>query len=522
MVSTIKELEDELAEVKGQLASLESQVGRGYLDIGGGAPTASTVPVSAQGDGVTDEEAHMLRRLWAVWNDRRSDNYKRIKYRSGKNIVEDLGLAFKNANVIANRIRPVCGWPAKAVEELADLSRLDYVTFPDDGADADLQEAWEDNDVDTLYAMAADSQLTEGIVHWTVTAGDPNEGEPAVIVNAYSALSSASVWDRRHKRIAYGLVINDMDADGNPTEVTLHARDHVLVLSRVNGVWYSARTEHGMGRCLMEPMPYRPTLDKPLGKSRITRAVMSITDNAVREVMRSEVAAEFYTTPKRAIMGLKASQMPKDPKTYWNAIDVLPLTDAGTNPQYAQLTPPGMNDHILYMRQLAAQFAGETRLPLSSLGVISENPSSAEAIYAAKEGLIIEAENMNRSNSRAIRNVALMIMATAKNTSVDDLSDDLRRVRPHWVKPDREAQPTRVDSAVKLASAIDGFSQTKEMLRMSGFDEGEVERIVSEMGRGRGLSTFAELLGSEPATFPFQDETAGTVEPGLVDENVAV
>lgn len=496
MSTTTNEQKDaRIRRLEGDVAALESQV----RSLSGAEPpdVMRNCPAVADGDGVTDEERHMLRKLWGVWANRRANNVRRILYRSGKNIAKHLGLAIKNGSELAAMIRPVCGWPAKAVEELADLSRLDYCTFPDDGADDDLLAAWEGNGVDALYAMAADSQLTEGIVHWVVTRGDPSTDEPAVMVNCYSALNSASVWDSRHKRIAYGMVINDADANGMPTQVTLHAPNEVLVLALApNGRWVSRRAAHKMGRCLMEPMPYRPTLDKPLGKSRITGAVMSITDNAVREVMRSEVAAEVYTAPKRAILGLKPSQLPKDPKTYWNAIDALPLTDAGNNPNYVQMNPPGMNDHILYMRQLAAQFAGETRLPLSSLGVISDNPSSAEAIYAAKEGLIIEAENMNRTNSRSIENVARLIMATAKNVAYDELPEELRRVRAHWRRPDRQSVATMVDAMVKLSSAISGFGQTKEALRMAGFDEGEVERIQSELGRGRGLDFLQQMVES--------------------------
>lgn len=485
--------DERIRRLEGDVASLESQV-RDLSAHDDPVIEFRNCPTTADGDGITDAERHMLRRLWAVWIDRRRNNVRRVMYRSGKNIARHLGLAIKNGNELSRKIRPVCGWPAKAVEELADLSRLDYCTFPDDGADDDLLAAWEGNSIDALYGMAADSQLTEGIVHWVVTRGDAAAGEPNVMVNCYSALNSASVWDSRHKRIAYGLVINDADKSGLPTQVTLHTPDEVLALALTkDGRWVSMRSAHKMGRCLMEPMPYRPTLDKPLGKSRITGAVMSITDNAVREVMRSEVAAEVYTAPKRAILGLKASQLPKDPKTYWNAIDALPLTDAGSNPQYVQMNPPGMQDHILYMRQLAAQFAGETRLPLSSLGVISDNPSSAEAIYAAKEGLIIEAENMNRTNSRSMENVARLIMATAKNVSYDELPDGLARVRAHWVRPDRQSVSTMVDAMVKLSSAIGGFGQTKEALRMAGFDEGEVERIQSELNRTRGLELLREL-----------------------------
>ncbi len=475
-------------------------------------------PALASGDGLTAEESHMLRRVWAVWADRYANNYARVQYRRGKNIAENLGLAFKNASDIAMKINPVCGWPAKAVEELADLSQLDGCAFPDGSADLDLRDAWESNEVDALYSMAADSQLTEGVMHWCVTAGDVGAGEPAVMVNAYSALNSASVWDRRHKRIAYGMVVNDVDDGGNPTLATLHTPTEALVLARnpETNQWASKRVPHSMGRCLMEPMPYRPTLDRPLGKSRITGAVMSITDNAVREVMRSEVAAEVYTIPKRAILGLKASQLPKDPKTYWNAIDALPLTDAGMNPGYVQLTPPGMNDHILYMRQLAAQFAGETRLPLSSLGVISDNPSSAEAIYAAKEGLVIEAENMNRQNARCMENVARLMMATAKDVPFAALPDNLRRVQVHWKRPDRASVATMVDAMVKIASAVDGFGGTSESLRMAGFDEGEIERIQSELGRRRGSELLSLIAGSDNATRATPTAAGEESEEGMV------
>lgn len=465
----------------------------------------SAFPTIVGGDGIYAEEIHMLRRLWNVWVTRWSNNRKRMQYRLGKNIAENLGLAFKNADDIAMKIRPVCGWPAKAVEDLCDLSKLDYFTFPDNGDDDDLKAAWRDNDGAMLYDMAADSQTSCGIMHWTVTKG--GDGEQAVVVNAYSALNSASVWDRRHKRIAYGMVVVDADTEGVPTEIHLHTPDEVLVMRRLapENVWTSQRKAHTMGRPLMEPMPYRPTLDRPLGRSRITSAVMSITDNAVREVMRSEVAAEVFTKPKRAYLGLKASQMPKDPKTYWNAVDVLPLTESGQNPQAIQLSPTGMQDHILYMRQLAAQFAGETRLPLSSLGVVSDNPSSAEAIYAAKEGLIQEAERMNETNAAHLENVARLVMATAENVPYDALDDAKKGVRAHFKHPDRQSSAAMADAALKKAQAVPELAHSKVILRDMGYDEGEIEQIQSDIRRYKGQQVLAAVAGNaQSVQSPYQ------------------
>lgn len=60
-------------------------------------------------------------------------------------------------------------------------------------------------------------------------------------------------------------------------------------------------------------------------------------------------------------------------------------------PQFGQLTQGSMQPHIDYMRSLAVRFSGETNVSLSELGVVSDNPSSAEAIYAAKEALVAAA-----------------------------------------------------------------------------------------------------------------------------------
>lgn len=79
----------------------------------------------------------------------------------------------------------------------------------------------------------------------------------------------------------------------------------------------------------------------------------------------------------------------------------------GDVPQYGQLSQGSMQPHSDYIRSLAARFSGETNVPLSSLGVVSDNPSSAEAIYAAKEDMVIDAQNLNGDNGDAMRNDAL-------------------------------------------------------------------------------------------------------------------
>ena len=83
-----------------------------------------------------------------------------------------------------------------------------------------------------------------------------------------------------------------------PTVVHLLTEDALVVLTRGSGHWVADYMEHGMGRCLMEPMPYDATLERPFGSSRISRSVMSITDDAIRQRARMEVASEAATLPQ--------------------------------------------------------------------------------------------------------------------------------------------------------------------------------------------------------------------------------
>ena len=79
------------------------------------------------------------------------------------------------------------------------------------------------------------------------------------------------------------------------------------------------------------------------------------------------------------------------------------------------------------MRSLAVRFSGETNVPVSELGVVSDNPSSAEAIYAAKEPLVIEAVNLNADNGEALRDVALMCLALEEYGFT---AEQISRMRP--------------------------------------------------------------------------------------------
>lgn len=439
-------------------------------------------------DGMTEDEARAFSQLVRVWSEKREKNERRLVYYTSHNKLEDLGISIPPQ---LRNVETAVGWPAKAVDALA--SRSVFQGFSLGGEeDADLSAVLDENDFDIAYQQAVTSELIGSCAFATVSRGDESRGEPPVLVNFYSSLNAAALWDWRKKRIRCGFTIADYDEkDGSvlvPRLVNMHTDTHVIecVRDARTGRWSAVRRPHGHGRPLMEPMAYRPTLDRPFGKYRISRAVMSITDCAVRSALRAEVAAEFYTSPQRYLLGADEETFSDDPdgkklKMWLGTVQVFTNNSEGEKPTYGQLTAMSMQPHVDYMRSLAARFAGETGIPVSMLGVIHDNPASADAMYAASEELIIETEWLNKTNGRALRNVALLVQAVMRDKTLDELDGRERSVAAHFANPLRPSMSASADASTKLAASAPGFSDTREFWEMNGFSDDEISSVKAQI-----------------------------------------
>lgn len=394
-------------------------------------------------------------------------------------------------------IRPHVDWPRKAVLALANRSVLDGYTAKDAEVADELRAISDANDLTSLYRRSVIGQLKHCCGFWTVTGS----GSGSPVISAYPATAAAALWDDALKSIRCGLVVVESAArqgtdERVPTLVGVYEPGCVIELRADGGRWVASYRPHGMGRPLMEPMPYEPTLERPFGQSRITRTVMSITDDAVREKARSEIAAEFAAFPQKWLLGTDAETI-NDGNRYSAAMGVMqevakdPDGDSPTIWQSPQLT---MQPHIDYMRSLAAQFAGETDLPLSSLGVVSDNPSSAEAIYAAKEDLVIDAQNLNRSNAQALRNVALMALAVSHGTDWATERDAGHGVEPMFRDEARPSVVSMSDALLKQVQAIPWLADTDVALEMLGYNEEQRQRMQSDKKRAQADAAISSLF----------------------------
>ena len=249
--------------------------------------------------GLPDEDQNQLNELVEVWKRKLVRNRNKKTYYEQKNVMKDLGISIPPA---LKNMECALGWPAKSVDMLSVRSRFDGFVLPGD-EDIGINDIFSDNNFGVLYRQATTSELIHSCAFITVSKGGP--GDPDVVLSAYDAETAAALWDSRRKKIKCGMTIVEVDPKTRePTHINLYTQSAIIELYRGgSGIWSGDYKAHKQGRPLMEPMVYRPTLDRPFGKSRISRAVMSITDSAVRTAVRTEISSEFFTSPQKYIMG---------------------------------------------------------------------------------------------------------------------------------------------------------------------------------------------------------------------------
>lgn len=442
--------------------------------------------------GLSDLERTKLNELLDVWSQKLPRNQLRTCHYEAKEGIKNLGIAvpddFANMDL-------ALGWCAKAVDILAARSIFDGFVY--DGSEIEsLERIVKQNNLITSYKQATQSELINCCAFGTVMRGQ--DGEPPVVINFHTAENAAALWNYRKKRIDWGLVVTDMKREKgspdklNPTCVMMHSDKMVYTFTEVGDNWTMVRLPHIMGRPLMVPMPYKPSLKRPFGKSRISRAVMSLSACAVRARLRAELGSEFYTVPQKYLLGASDEDFDRDKwATYIGTIFTAGKDEDGDTPKFGQLPQASMQPHTEYMRDLAAQFSGETSIPISSLGVIHDNPASAEAIYAAKEDLVIEAQDLNRINGDALCELARLALCIDQNKSYSELTDEELAIEAHFKNPALPSLVSQADAVVKIASVAPWLVESEVFLEEVGFDDATRKRLMSDKAKAEAKAMIA-------------------------------
>ena len=447
----------------------------------------------ATAHGLTPEDATLVRKLIKVWQERKPKNDLRSLYYLGKEDPQDLCIAVPPH---LRNLRQSIDWSHTAVDALASRSRFDsYVSDNEEVAER-LRTISQRNNLVRSYAKAVISELIHGTSFIAVSRGIDGRA----VVRCFPATAGAAVWNQPEDRIKAGLVIVDTTTNSanvkTPCWVNLYT-DTAVVELKLNKKrnWEAQYFEHGMGRPTIEPFSYQATLERPFGRSRITQGVMDLTDDAIRASRRAEIAAEFAATTQKYLLG--APDEVFDGRTKWDAaldtIFAVTRDENGDIPTIGQFTQPSMQPHVDYFRSLAARFASETHIPVSMLGVYTDaNPQSFEAMRATSEPLIIDAQNLNMDNARALVNIGLMSLATENGTSFEEELAKGYIVQPHFKDPSMPSTASESDGICKQVSSFPWMQWSDVPLEKLGYGEDSMIRLRSDRARVQSQQTLAE------------------------------
>ncbi len=475
--------------------------------------TTPEFPTSVQG--LSHQEQAMLDELLHTWQAKLPRNSLRSAYYDGRRAARDLG-----GNLTPPHLRNlalVLGWSAKAVDQLNRRCKLETFTGSQSALAAEIFDA---NWLGSEAGQANVSSLIHSVAFLITTRGEPGTDEPDILITSRSAMDGAGLWDARSRQLKAFVSINALSDNNEPTEMTFYPPNLIITISRRFGQGFvvTDRKPHPYGT-LVTPLVYKPRLNRPFGSSRISRPVMSIHNAALRTILRNEVTDELFQVPQRVLLGSDETAFQNtdgSPKPMWQSvlglIWAIPDDLDSTTPRadIKQLPGASPEPYLAKLRMQAQLFAGETSIPISSLGIGGDsNPTSADAYIASREDLIAEAEGTVDGWSPAWKRAMLTGMQMLEDT--DTIPAEWLDLTPQWRSPVFVSRAAAADAGQKQLATIPWLAETEVGLELLGLSPDQIKRALAERRRaeGRLARRQVQVPAQAPEQLPPVDPTKG-------------
>lgn len=363
------------------------------------------------------------------------------------------------------------GWCATAVDSLAD--RLVFNGFKNDNFD--LEEIYQMNNSDILISSASLSALVSSCCFIYISEGE--DGFPRLQV--IGADDATGIIDPITNMLTEGYAVLKRDEYQKPIqeayftiEYTAYYENGQLVDTYDNPAPYA----------LLVPIINRPSEKRRFGHSRISRACMNIVGSVIRTMKRSEITAEFYSFPQKYILGLAEDAEGIDQwKASMSSMLVLyEEEDDTTSPKVGQFTQASITPHVDQLRMFASLFAGETGLTLDDLGIVTDNPASAEAIKAAHENLRLKAAKAQRDFGTGLLNAGFL--AACVRDKFEYQRRQIYLTTPEWRPPfetDFSSLGAVGDGIGKINQAIPGYFNKDNIAALTGIDASDLPAPIT-------------------------------------------
>lgn len=460
----------------------------------------------ASASGLSEEAAWWAKLLVDEYAAHVSHNVMLRRYYDGIVSVSDYGVGAEIEN------DQTCHWPAKAVDALADRITFDGFTLPpelDDGLADALASIMESNNLANNYNRHLTPKLLYGCCAATVTR--KSAGRVTVRFHSADTFTAIPSPDGKDGTVAAGLAVARVEHTQwsglapVATVVNLHLPNNVVELRQVAaGEWVASDgwTQES------EPSLYVFTHDgtgtlNAFGRTRINRYVRTLTDDAVRCMWHMQISGAYYSIPKLLMLNLMPDQyeavIANKFKYQLDRVIATEVDETGeTTTEIKQISGNSPQPFVEELRALACQFSGATGVPLNSLGIVQDNPSSAEAIGAAREDICLIAKRDIKEDRPVLRKVALAALSVQLNTTIERLVADhpeLLDLHARFESPVLHTYGEVADFVTKVSSVRDGFGQTDYAARMLGIPDEELDAVKSDETRAATALMAQSIFG---------------------------
>lgn len=452
--------------------------------------------------GLSDDEHLTLNALLVQLDAKQRRNRLRAAYYDMRHAVRLVGSVIPPQYW---RIGIVLGWSGKAVDTLARRCNLDGFVWPDgDLGSLGYSEEWEGNNLGSEVSQGIVSSLIHAVAFVVNTQGE--DDEPAALIHFKDAMNATGEWNTRTRRLDNLLSITGRDKQAKPTGLVLYLDGLTISAEKVDGRWeITDRSSHAWG-VPAEPLVYRPRVGRPFGSSRISRAVMSLQDQATRTSIRLEAHGDIYAIPDLWMFGADESIFKNadgSQKESWQIVmgrikgipDDTDMPDALARADIKNIPASSPQPHLDQLKQQAQHFSGETSIPLTSLGVSDmSNPTSADSYIASREDLIAEAEGATDDWRPALRRAMIRGLAIRNGIPADQIPAEWKSIDTKWRSPLYLSRAQQADAGQKQIAAVPWLGDTTVGLELLGLDAQQIARAEAERRRQGASSALDEVL----------------------------
>ncbi len=361
-----------------------------------------------------------------------------------------------SSDALAGRLNSlVVNVPRLACSTLAN--RLALAGFLRDGAlDPTLAAAWRQAGGDSVSDRVHLGALVDGrsyAIAWV-------DGSGSLSLTAESARSIAVERDP-----ANGAVIRAVKVYSSPNYAngTLPATAYASVFEpdRITkwtgpstgttaGSWVKIETlANPLGVVPVVEFLNRGRVDEPGGVSEI-EDIAGLTDAISKLTQDAMVASELAALPRRVITGI---QVPVDsagqrlnPARGLSADNMLAITNE--NAKVASWPGADLRSYPDLIKALTTQLGAITGLPGHLLGLLGDQPASADALRASEQALVERAIARQRAFGPSWESVARLAVAITENVPPESVD-----IEAQWTSPETRSPAADADSIAKLVGA---------------------------------------------------------------------